>query len=228
MPFPIKIHSHCLTSRATIGVIKNSSIVHLFEMSKKPKSLFNNEFKLSPTQFRAIVKLKGWNYKKLADWWGVTPTWIGAIAKDPERSPHFDDAIMGLPYRRLLQSTLAKRQQLADSAKIKPSKQRKVHTGGLRYRDYFVVGAVVNAIEDVGSLAPSGMRGVVFGVRLQGKSEEYGVIFENGSFDWFPPDFVDVYLSQTGLTDQGMTDYKFQSTAQLEIDYAGQLFDFWP
>ncbi len=55
--------------------------------------------RLSPDDFRALVLLRGWTYRTLADRWECSEGWVSKIARNPHRAPHFDDAVRGLPQR---------------------------------------------------------------------------------------------------------------------------------
>ena len=41
----------------------------------------------------------------------------------------------------------------------------------------------------------------MFAVREVGQTQEFGVIFGSGDYDWFSPDWVDKVLAFTGLID---------------------------
>ena len=195
--------------------------------AKNKEVIENHRVALTPAQFKAILRSKGWSYRSLAEWWDVSLVWINKVANSMNRAPHFDDALIGLPDKRLIQSALAKRQRLADVAISKISKVTIAHSGGLRYRNFYVVGAVVSATEDIWSIASFGMKGVVFDVRIKGKREEYGVIFENGGYDWFSPDLVDDWLSETGIIIESMKNYAYKTENELmgyfKNEISGQL-----
>lgn len=101
-------------------------------------------------------------------------------------------------------------------------------TGAYRYHGHLVLGTVVAAFEDVGSIAETGMRGIVFQVRDIKNGEDYGVIFETGQWDWFSADYVDRYLVSIGLVDSEASQYKFVSDDSLQEDFAAGAFHFWP
>jgi hypothetical protein len=194
---------------------------------------------LSPEQFKAIAKYKGWQYTQLASRWDVTPVWISALARNPNRPIRYDDALLGLPNKNRLRQELARRQRLAELAQgaFKPTPVRPkplrppVRVAlGLRYRGYMSVGALVTSSEAVGSVAEEGMRGVVFEVQLteHAQEERYGVLFETGLWDWFSPDDVDQCLVTNGLTDEGNTIYQYRDETSLQEDFNLGIFDFYP
>lgn len=202
-----------------------------------------DDARLSPEQFKALVRLKGWQYKELAIRWGISTVWVSNVARDPDRAAHYDDAVIGLPDRRRLARDLARRRKLlsdacgeqesagvdvvapaenqADGNSIKP-------VGEYRYHGHLTVGIVVAASNDIGSMAELGTRGVVFQVVDTGIAEKYGVIFETGMWDWFLPLHVDNYLATIGINDASSKDYQYQSEIQLQVDFDAGRFDFWP
>lgn len=196
-------------------------------------SLPNLEVRLTPEQFKALAKYKWWKFKMLAKRWGVTPEWISQISRDPNRDLRYDDALIGLPsLNRLARDMKLRARQLESALKKtgpvagKRTSQRVIP--GYRYRGYLSVGILVTANVDVGSMAEEGMRGAVFQVIDDGKQEIYGVIFETGMWDWFPPDYVDLYLSSTGLTCAALGQYVYVDERRLQSDFAHGHFDFWP
>jgi hypothetical protein len=54
-------------------------------------------FPLSPAEYKALIKNKGWTICAIAKYWEKTPEWMSKIAANPERGLHWDDALRGLP-----------------------------------------------------------------------------------------------------------------------------------
>lgn len=183
--------------------------------------------RLTPEQFRAVVVARGWTYKELAHRWGVSSVWVSNLARNPDRPSHYDDAILGLPPRRFLVRNERRRRAWVEALVLRARGERKA-AGGFRYHGYLVPGAIVTAVDDLGSVAEAGMRGVVFQVADRGNREAYGVIFESGLWDWFEPEHIDKYLAETGLSDPGLKGSRPGSNAQLEADFKAGRFDFWP
>ncbi|HEY8608120.1 MAG TPA: hypothetical protein VIM12_13480 [Noviherbaspirillum sp.] len=189
--------------------------------------------RLTPTQFKALAKYKGWKFKMLAERWGVTPEWVSQVSRDPMRDLRYDDALLGLPnLHRLARDMKARERQLdAAVARTAPSRDREARrrpTPGYRYRGYLTTGVVVTASTEVGSMAEEGMRGVVFQILDDRKQETYGVIFETGMWDWFPPDYVDLYLTSTGLVCRRTERYRYVDERTLQEDFHAGRFTFWP
>jgi hypothetical protein len=193
----------------------------------------NTIARLTPEQFKALAKYKGWKFKMLAERWAVTPEWVSQLSRDPERDIRYDDALIGLPnLNRLARDLKARARQLdAAMAKLGAKPERATPprlAPGYRYSGYLHLGAILTASADVGSMAEEGMRGVVFQIIDDGAGETYGVIFESGMWDWFKPEHVDVYLATSGLTAAGAAQYAYRDETVLQDDFEAGLFDFWP
>lgn len=189
--------------------------------------------RLTPEQFKALAKYKGWKFKMLAERWGVTPEWVSQISRDPLRDLRYDDALIGLPNLNRLSRDLKARNRQLDAAMSKlDAKADKAApprlAPGYRYRGYLHLGAILTASADVGSMAEEGMRGVVFQVIDDGSGESYGVIFESGMWDWFKPEHVDVYLATSGLTSSAAEQYVYVDELKLQDDFEAGVFEFWP
>lgn len=183
--------------------------------------------RLTAEQFKAVITGKGWTYRALAAYWEITPVWVSNVARNTDRPKHYDDAVIGLPVRLNLRRNEKRRQALADAYVRKLDGKPRKSTGAYRYHDHFVVGAIVTASDDLGSMAEAGMRGIVFQVRGIKSGEEYGVIFETGRWDWFSAEYIDRYLMDTGLMDDNASGYKFASEEQLKDDFKAGRFTFW-
>ncbi|MGO4801058.1 hypothetical protein ACEN2T_17410 [Pseudomonas sp. W22_MBD1_FP4] len=55
-----------------------------------------SEARLSPQEFKDLMKEKGWTGRALALRWGKTAVWISKVINDEDREPHWDDAVRGL------------------------------------------------------------------------------------------------------------------------------------
>lgn len=53
--------------------------------------------RMSPEEFKAEYKRKGWTGRALAVRWNYSVAWISKVGKDPEREMLWDDAVRGLP-----------------------------------------------------------------------------------------------------------------------------------
>lgn len=56
--------------------------------------------RLTPHEFKSLYRSKGWNGTKLAQRWSKSEARISVIGNDPNRDPHWDDAVRGLPIRQ--------------------------------------------------------------------------------------------------------------------------------
>ncbi|HHH9443094.1 TPA: hypothetical protein ACP32N_005082 [Pseudomonas aeruginosa] len=55
--------------------------------------------RLTPDEFKAVFKQRGWTGKTLAARWEVSEAWVSKIVKNHERAAHWDDAVRGLPVK---------------------------------------------------------------------------------------------------------------------------------
>ena len=189
--------------------------------------------RLTPEQFKALAKYKGWKFKMLAERWGVTPEWVSEVSRDPARDLRYDDALIGLPNLNRLARDLKSRNRQLEAALARLGARTENApplrlAPGYRYRGYLYPGAILTASADVGSMAEEGMRGVVFQVIDDGTGETYGVIFESGMWDWFKPEHVDVYLATSGLTSHAADQYVYVDEVKLQDDFDAGIFEFWP
>lgn len=198
------------------------------------KRLAPSPNRLTPAQFKALAKYKGWTYRLMAERWGIQPESLSAIARNPDRPARYDDMLHGLPnlnrlgreVRRQTDQLAAAMARFAMRAPAEP--QARPATPGYRYHGYLTTGAIVVATTAVGSIAEEGVRGVVFDVQDDGTREVYGVLFESGLWDWFPPDYVDIYMADIGVIDAGASGYQYTSEEALQADFEGGRFEFWP
>ena len=55
--------------------------------------------RLTPDEFKAVFKKRGWTGKSLAARWEVSEAWVSKIVQNPQRAAHWDDAVRGLPIK---------------------------------------------------------------------------------------------------------------------------------
>lgn len=200
-------------------------------MKKAKPAAIADQPRLTPEQYKAVAKYKGWSWVTLAKRWGYTPVWVGEIARDAARPLRYDDALHGLPNLNWASHDLARRAKqinraLGDRKKIVPASVPDLGPG-YRYRGYLMPGSIVTASAMVGSMAEEGMRGIVFQVVDQNNFEAYGIIFETGLWDWFPPDYIDNSIASTGLMDEPIQTYRYLDEQALQADYEQGFFTFW-
>lgn len=187
--------------------------------------------RLTPEQFKAIITLKGWTQAEVAALFGKSRGWLNTVGRDPSRPAHYDFAIIGLPNKRTYARDMRQLRRRVDmflGNQPQAAVEEKKNSGEYRYHGYLVVGAVLTASDDVGSIAEAGTRGIVFSVIDSGEGERYGVIFETGLWDWFSPIHVDACLATTGLNDPELESYQFKGDDILEADFNAGRFNFWP
>lgn len=52
---------------------------------------------MTPNEFRAELKRKGWTYVELGERWSISANWLAKVAAREDRPRYWDDAIRGLP-----------------------------------------------------------------------------------------------------------------------------------
>jgi hypothetical protein len=53
--------------------------------------------RMSPDEFKAETRRRGWTFRALAGRWSISETWVSKQANNPDRPRQWDDAVMGLP-----------------------------------------------------------------------------------------------------------------------------------
>jgi hypothetical protein len=176
-----------------------------------------------PAAFKAAIYAKGWSLKALAERWGMTPDGLLKVARDGNRPLHFDDAVRGL--RKIgppIKPRRAWSAALAGEPVLTP-----LRAPGLRYRGYFVVGAVVAVIKSVGSIAEEGMRGIVVEVVKEKTRELYRVLFETGDLELFGPNQVDEHLQDVGLVRRELLQFRYVNDVAVDALFRAGQFQFW-
>jgi hypothetical protein len=176
-----------------------------------------------PAAFKAAIYAKGWSLKALAERWGMTSDGLLKVARDGNRPLHFDDAVRGL--RKIgppIKPRRAWSAALAGEPVLTPHR-----APGLRYRGYFVVGAVVAVIKSVGSIAEEGMRGIVVEVVKEKTRELYRVLFETGDLELFGPNQVDEHLQDIGLVRDELLHFRYVNDAAVDALFRAGRFQFW-
>ena len=183
----------------------------------------NQSFRLTPAQFKAVIKGKGWTIQKVADRWGISRTWLSQIINDPSRPPHFDDSVMALPYLPNIIRDLKRRQDTANHY-LSLSRVKVIRPTSRIIVEEIGPGSIINVSEDIGSIAEAHMRGYVFAVRGPIQNQEYGIIFPTGMFDWFPESYLKGPLAESGISDPNP--YEFLSEDLLIKDFKDGRFKF--
>lgn len=52
---------------------------------------------MSPAEFKAFYTARGWSGRLLAIRWRKTAVWLSKVVNNPDRDPHWDDAVRALP-----------------------------------------------------------------------------------------------------------------------------------
>lgn len=186
--------------------------------------------RLRPVEFRAAIYGKGWQFKALAAYWGVTNVTLCRWASDENRPAYLDDAVRGLraigpalPLPKSWQAELSFARPQRPPAK-RAGRPPKTLGPEFRYRGYMVLGAVVAVAKHLGSMADEGHYGVVIQVAANAERETYRVIFEGGGIEHFDADLVDEYLVTTGLEIEDLSQYRYVSDEASLADFEAGLF----
>lgn len=70
-------------------------ILALADMLSMPRKV--TDPRLTPAEFKAEYRNRGWTGLTLAARWGRTPVWMSRVGKKEDRDAFLDDAVMGLP-----------------------------------------------------------------------------------------------------------------------------------
>lgn len=52
---------------------------------------------MTPNEFRAEIKRKGWTFVELGERWCMSANWLAKVAARADRPRYWDDAVRGLP-----------------------------------------------------------------------------------------------------------------------------------
>lgn len=200
-------------------------------LSKQRSPTLPSPVKISPDAYRARVKSLGWTMTALAEYLGITRSYLLRRISDENRPRIYTEVLWSLPHASQLKRITEHRRRIvgqttSDEVEALPSTKRRP-LPGYRWHDYLPVGALVQATMDVGSLAEEGARGIVVSIVDTGQAERYGILFENGEFDWFDPNHIDQWLADIGLHREAVSTYVFTSIEQLQADFARGMFTFW-
>lgn len=211
-----------------LGLLKNIGFFKFKHMATSHDA----PSRLTPQEWLAILSWKKIPVETLAKRWGVSKVWVYAIARNPDRACHYDDALIGLPNANSSRPLRNRDAQVAAAMRgLRPKsavKKERPLPPSYRYKGYLVLGSIVTASSHVGSIAEEGDRGIVVHVEDDGKQQRFGVIFESGQSDFFLPDHVDTYLASTGLIAPAMENYRYTDDATLGAEFDRGLFEFWP
>lgn len=90
---------------------------------KKDKLPTPEEKRMSPEEFKEVIKSKGWTYKTLSARWDMTQNWVSTCAADEGRLIRWDDAVRGLPSREIQPTQIKRTIQFDDAVALLKAKQ---------------------------------------------------------------------------------------------------------
>lgn len=182
--------------------------------------------RLSPEAFRAVAHEKGWTWVALAARWGLTAVWVSALARNPERPAHYDDALLGLPNRKFLTQENARRRNQVTRLLAQHQARKDKRPVRPVVLDPYVPGAILTAEREVGSMLYEGERAVMVQAQGAGPQRRYLVLGESGGFDWFRPEDMAYYFAETGLQDPNYDRYGDANEGNLATLLAEGFFTF--
>jgi hypothetical protein len=179
---------------------------------------------LTPHQFRAVVKTRGWTFAEVAQRWGVTPERVSQIANQPDkRAPHWEDALFGLPHKRAAERTRQQRLALAGSAgnRLAP---RKANGEGRRgswvvQAPYLAQGSVFIVTQGQSEDLDEGMRGALMARRATPRPQVL-LLFESGYREWLDEAWLadpTCWLQYNGQTLPGFATYPYTDESRLLV-----------
>jgi hypothetical protein len=193
-----------------------SNVSALSRLSESAKAV---RVPMTPAAFKTAAYVKGWTLRALADRWGITPAWMTRLAGNVNRAANFDDAVRGLP-------RVGPPLPLPRAWHVNETDAKRPLGPGFRYHGYLVIGAMVAASKDIGSMAEEGMHGIVVHLSFDRSQEVYRVVFETGEIEGFTPDLVDEYLVGVGLERNELKQYRYVDDQGVRQDFARGRFVF--
>lgn len=160
--------------------------------------------RLTPAQFRAIARDRGYGRKDLAIVWNVTPTRITQITNDPNRPPHYDYALWGLPAKRVAPLVMGRR--LAFALTLAPetasdSAARPIEIASATDDSTIEPGDIWVVRESPGVHLPEGCQAEVTAVGNVEGVLSVSFLFETGEAVTYPVNYLngfECFLSATG------------------------------
>jgi hypothetical protein len=151
--------------------------------------------RLSPVDFKALIRQRGWRMADAAVRWDVRPETLSRVAADSQREIRWDDLVRALPLltrRERAAATSARLQLFPPSPRARPAPPRQENApvqprppsmpfdwaeeeesgdfapgcNGYRYQEYVNLGSELVVVNEIGSFATLGSVLVVINTRL--------------------------------------------------------------
>ena len=162
---------------------------------------------LSPTEFEAVIRMRGYSLSEVAARWGLSPARLTQIKADVLRSPRYEDALWGLPAKKLARAVTIRREHIAHrlagerSAKDRKKIRREVPS----FEPTFLieVGDIWAVARSPGEHLPEGCEGTIVAVERHESSARISFRFVNGFTETIDQNYLlspDCFLVATGKT----------------------------
>jgi hypothetical protein len=165
----------------------------------QPVKPAKRETPLTPAQFRALVRAKGYTLAMLARAWGFSPARVTQIADLSDRPAHFDLALWGTPptpqrdamrarrddYVRRLAGVAKRTQRASAAGPAGPTFSERDH-----WEAAIAIGAEFVSDAELGDHIPEGCVAVVESVAGQGDARVVSLRFSTGYVEGFQLAFL--------------------------------------
>ncbi len=174
--------------------------------------------RLSPAQFRALIKARGYSFVELARLWGVSAARVTQMVKDADRPAYLDYALWGLPARSRAFAVGLRRGEAAAAAERRhPDLRRQPRARAIRIAsDSTLEGGDVYIVHrSQGEHLQEGARGAIIGV-------EHGAVwigFESGYVERFPMSYLEStssFLVANGEVNSSARGYRFTTSMEAQ------------
>lgn len=173
--------------------------------SKYEAGFIPNIRPLTREEFIGVAKARGYTLAEVARAWGLTPTRVTQIAKDPERDLRDDFALWGLPTKRTAAAVALQRERLARQY-AKTVRQRGASPPPVQtdiWDDLTGVDCVFLVAAEQGEHLPVDCEGVVVAREHRDGELHVTIRFRTGYSESFPLSFLKdpgCFLVATGST----------------------------
>ncbi len=160
---------------------------------------------MSPLQFEAVIRMRGYTLSEVATRWGLSPARLTQIKSDVLRSARYEDAVWGLPDRKLAAAILARRerivQDLAAGIPLRSKKSKPLRTLVAPPLPLIEEGDVWAVKDSQGDHLPEGCEGWVTSIGGRGPGAKITLRFVNGYTETFDQQYLNdasCFLAATG------------------------------
>jgi hypothetical protein len=146
--------------------------------------------RLTPEQFKALAKLRGYRLSDLAARWELSRARLSQVAADTERAPIFDEALWALPPKRLLKLAEGRRQTILATLTQSDIRETKKIIAAQYWEDITEIGWTYIVEVEQGDHLAEGMEGIVTGRNLKDNQPTVTITFESGHVETYPLQYL--------------------------------------